>query len=844
MIHKPSFKKILLSDNSSFLVDIGSLDDDDYYNRARNRCDSAKSIYRLDKLRYECIMLKDDKPAGLLLPERVDDSNNIISDIKNSDLMAELQRGNFKSNAVFPAQISKPIIDDTDQSTNHVSVSCGDLQAFGYIDGKGILSASGVRAIKGRNTIPVEFVPMMDFEKYVQWRMTRLGIIALLRMKKSDKIVAVACDFDFGDLYHDETADFGEFDIPDKNHVETANPADEIDDVPGNVVSGYDVYVELMKSGKFAGMRGGGYTFPGFGHSRELCGKYKNMVCYGSGIDDDSILEKTWRSIARDAKHDSHKQLECQKKLLRCDMISCPECFDAAISKIAHKAANRLLAGTMLMKSVHGPGRSKVAHFNHLVVSIPHAKLDEMKDPEAFAKIEKFIVKTFKSLGFGGGTSIYHPFRFTEKLENAYFSPHFHYISFGYIDDEKRQKIVDIFNATGFIFKSIRTFPDKQNLVVSLKYLLSHAGIIARKHSVKYWGEMHNAKFKTSDVNVQSFNAFEEVDDLNEMFHNGGRPAKSRPTKEFKLTHVTAQRYTFPGEVDVTSWQQGVVVNFDPQSGNMMEDMQKYLIDDNVLRSDTYDRDNPATPKSDFFTEDIHRVEFDDAGNKIRGKNDDYVVFRVDYLSRPINYIEEWQPDKREWKQESRFIVVICTRNMMELCAICRYKRRMAIVSTKLALDTREPEKPGEQSLVDVIHLVDIVPDVPLPVRYVTRDDMMRGFPYYTAEGVLHHDIGVQVRSPHHYSFDMNHRMQVEAEEVVNVTNIRKKMATNACWEELRRKPSDEDIAAKLIEMGPMSKSPLWSRVKTRIRQTGLGVEMYKDSQDEIEQVLEQVKKN
>ena len=119
-----------------------------------------------------------------------------------------------------------------------------------------------------------------------------------------------------------------------------------------------------------------------------------------------------------------------------------------------------------------------------------------------------------KKIGFIGGCLVYHPYRFTAQLQRYYFSPHYHFISLGWTEPEKIKKA---YETTGYVFRTLRTMQTDRELIVLLKYLLSHSGvkkILTRNiDSVRYYGLCQNRYFRTQTVFSNDSNAHTDISD-------------------------------------------------------------------------------------------------------------------------------------------------------------------------------------------------------------------------------------------------------------------------------------------------------------------------------------------
>ena len=117
----------------------------------------------------------------------------------------------------------------------------------------------------------------------------------------------------------------------------------------------------------------------------------------------------------------------------------------------------------------------------HVVVSPP--KWLQHKPIEFLRKEARKIAK---HAGIEGGLDIVHPFR--QKSKQWYLSPHFHYLAFGWVSTTD-----EIFQKSGWLVKNIGI---RENPIGIIMYLLSHAGVKKRRHSITWFGDLSYCKLK------------------------------------------------------------------------------------------------------------------------------------------------------------------------------------------------------------------------------------------------------------------------------------------------------------------------------------------------------------
>jgi len=85
-----------------------------------------------------------------------------------------------------------------------------------------------------------------------------------------------------------------------------------------------------------------------------------------------------------------------------------------------------------------------------------------------------------------GGLDVIHPFRC--KDGKWFFSPHFHVLAYGWVKGTE-----NIFKEKGWIIKNKGV---RKSIKGTISYILSHAGIKKRRHTLTWWGELSYSKLK------------------------------------------------------------------------------------------------------------------------------------------------------------------------------------------------------------------------------------------------------------------------------------------------------------------------------------------------------------
>lgn len=199
--------------------------------------------------------------------------------------------------------------------------------------------------------------------------------------------------------------------------------------------------------------RVGDWGLPGHGDLKATCGSFYLKACFNLEAHPDGL-----------AVFCSH--------IHRCFSPKCPTCWKLWALRASGRIEERILA---FQKSVPSLGKPI-----HVVASVP--KWEYGLDP---VKMRKKATSIVKKAHFEGGSGIFHPFREDKLTGLWYFSPHFHYIGFGWI-----QGTDQIFKSKGWIVKNLGV---RKNVFGTAFYQLTHCGVYygpGRRCSVTWMGAL------------------------------------------------------------------------------------------------------------------------------------------------------------------------------------------------------------------------------------------------------------------------------------------------------------------------------------------------------------------
>jgi ATPase involved in DNA repair len=244
-----------------------------------------------------------------------------------------------------------------------------------------------------------------------------------------------------------------------------------------------------------------GFNLPGHGEAYDKCGTFMFKGCLDT---------EKHNQVKLDCGDVSGKAY-IKKGTNSCLRASCPVCYEKWAGKEASRIEKRL-------EGVTGVGFAK-----HIVVSPPLSEwLLVEKD---YPKLRSKSYKIAFNVGFKGGSAIFHPFRrkcaycgslidHIEKtclkcgsiLVSWVFSPHFHMIGYGFIENTSGE-----YDVSGWIVKNLGR---RDSVSATAFYQLSHAGIHEKYHTVTWFGICAYNKLKV------------ELEDPKDLCPVCGRPLK------------------------------------------------------------------------------------------------------------------------------------------------------------------------------------------------------------------------------------------------------------------------------------------------------------------------------
>ena len=297
-----------------------------------------------------------------------------------------------------------------------------------------------------------------------------------------------------------------------------------------------------------------------------------------------------------------------------------------------------------------------------------------------------------------------HPYRFSEGLDSARLSPHLHLIVTGWLDG---QIVKELYEKTHWIVSNISNMETWMDCYSLSQYLLSHSAVFMKEegkrsaeHSIRYFGECHNKKFKVIDVLKHSITGKEQIDSVLLQRKEIEKKGIVYPLQKVSYTHSIIDK-----EIkDVTN-----EYFEDYTNGNVLK-LSKALR--RYIKPETdFHKDNPAIPQSDHPSMEFLQMRFDYG-------NSQYSIVQSVYVN------------------------VIFETSLDELCPECSIKMQTLVPSF------REKSEVHHQNIANL--LVDIPEDTPMPIDDISLFDYLSdvgvsllGMPYFDFDGILQHDDGV-----------------------------------------------------------------------------------------------------
>ena len=164
-------------------------------------------------------------------------------------------------------------------------------------------------------------------------------------------------------------------------------------------------------------------------------------------------------------------------------------CFRADCEKCCFKWRGRSASKATKRMELYEKQSKKIA--KHIIISVPH--WDYYKPKKEIAKKIHGLLKQVKA---DSGLIIFHAFRYDKNADSWYYSPHFHCLTFGWIENTK-----ELYEKSGYIVKNLGK---RDTIFGTIYYQLSHCAIKKKNHALTYFGECSYSKLKIDEANEES----------------------------------------------------------------------------------------------------------------------------------------------------------------------------------------------------------------------------------------------------------------------------------------------------------------------------------------------------
>lgn len=280
-------------------------------------------------------------------------------------------------------------------------------------------------------------------------------------------------------------------------------------------------YLEANSEQRYANQFVNDMALPGHLYDgKESCGKWKILGCLETELHKERVA------------HVKKVEMRCRNK-------GCKECYPSSISRESKSGSERLLTFTVMKKNGLITKKSpRTRILLHTILSPPNELHELGKTRDGRHRLREMGMRILERFDIDGGCQVDHAYRFSKGLEKARFSPHTHVIHTGWIDGKLAAQI---WRETGWIINQVSTVQTWQECFSLFRYLLSHATVYVKEanrrsaeHSVRWFGECHNKKFKCATVLSKSASSGAE---LRRLFSDRG-------VLSIKRTKYPAQRIT------------------------------------------------------------------------------------------------------------------------------------------------------------------------------------------------------------------------------------------------------------------------------------------------------------
>jgi len=227
-----------------------------------------------------------------------------------------------------------------------------------------------------------------------------------------------------------------------------------------------EIFDQLHESSNWYTIEQDGWHLPATKDAHDWCGKWSTMGCL---------------NVKAHKNTEAHGKGFVKTFQRSCYRAVCEICYKKWMARESNKATKRIEKYEKMSKE----------NAKHIIISVPSWLYHKSKK-----ELAKESYKILKDVGCVGGTAIFHPFRYKKDLKMWYYSPHFHVIGFGWIENT-----VENYYKNGWIVKN-KGFRD--STFATVYYQLSHAGIKKHNHTLVWFGDLSYSKLKVEKEEIEA----------------------------------------------------------------------------------------------------------------------------------------------------------------------------------------------------------------------------------------------------------------------------------------------------------------------------------------------------
>jgi len=212
-----------------------------------------------------------------------------------------------------------------------------------------------------------------------------------------------------------------------------------------------------------------GWALPGSEEKHDWCGNWLWEGCLNISAHGDP------KQTALDGQSRSGK-IYVRHFQRSCYRACCEYCVEKWLARESNAVTVRLVKGVLKYGG-------KIVH----VIASPPSWIYG-KEPK---ELRRETYKILNKVGIKGGACVFHPFRFDMQNNCWYYSPHFHILASGWIENTK-----ELYSKEGWIVKNLGVRKTPGEIFATIHYELSHAGIRKKTNAVTWFGKFSYRKLK------------------------------------------------------------------------------------------------------------------------------------------------------------------------------------------------------------------------------------------------------------------------------------------------------------------------------------------------------------